>query len=185
MHRDRLARVTTNEEIKRLAVLQVPLERDGFLRSLVRHLSGALQDVVGLTEAAGFVTIVGQRMGDEINTAYRMQCGASKLSRAQVTAVLVDLKRRIQGDFYVIDESEDKIVLGNRACPFGDRVLDRPALCMMTSNVFGRIASENLGYAKVVIDKAIANHDPECRVVVYLEPNDEARAADGREYIKG
>jgi len=181
-----VARVTTNDEIKRLAVVEVPLERDGFLRSLVRHLSGALQDVVGLSEASGFVTIVGQRMGDEINAAYRAQCGVrSTLSRAQVTAVLVDLKRRIQGDFYVIDESEDKIVLGNRACPFGDRVLDRPALCMMTSNVFGRIASENLGYAKVVIDKAIANHDPECRVVVYLKASDESRAAEGREYIKG
>jgi predicted ArsR family transcriptional regulator len=181
-----VVRVKTSDEIKRLTVLEVPLERDGFLRSLVRHLSGALQDVVGLAEASGFVTIVGQRMGDEINTAYRAQYGAkAALTRAQVTAVLVDLKRRIQGDFYVIDESEDRIVLGNRACPFGDRVRDRPALCMMTSNVFGRIASENLGYAKVVIDKAIANHDPECRVIVYLQASDESRAADGREYIKG
>ncbi len=178
--------MSSQAEIKRLAALAVPLERDGFLRSLVRHLSGALQDVVGLNEAAGFVTIVGQRMGDDINAAYRAQMGAEQnLSREQVAAVLVDLKRRIQGDFYIIDETEEKIVLGNRACPFGDRVLDRPALCMMTSNVFGRIASENLGYAKVVIDKAIANHDPECRVVVYLKPSEEARDADGREYIKG
>lgn len=176
----------SDNEIKRLSILDVPLERDGFLRSLVPHLSGALQDVVGLTEAAGFVTIVGQRMGDEINAAYRNELGVkSSLSREQVTAVLVDLKRRIQGDFYVIDETEEKIVLGNRACPFGDRVLDRPALCMMTSNVFGRIASENLGYAKVVIDKAIARHDSECRVIVHLKETSEAQAADGREYIKG
>jgi predicted ArsR family transcriptional regulator len=169
-----------------LKVLDVPLERDVFLRSLVRHLSGALQDVVGLNEASGFVTIVGQRMGDDINEAYRSALGVdANLSRAQVAAVLVDLKRRIQGDFYVIDETEKRIVLGNRACPFGDRVHDRPALCMMTSNVFGRIASENLGYAKVVIEKSIANHDPECRVVVHLEPTEDAKAADGREYIKG
>ncbi|HEX3868267.1 MAG TPA: methanogen output domain 1-containing protein [Gemmatimonadaceae bacterium] len=172
-------------EIKRLAVLDVPLERDGFLRSLVRHLSGALQDVVGLKEASGFVTLVGQRMGDEINAAYKSGLAVNALSREQVSAVLVDLKRRIQGDFYVIDETVDKIVLGNRACPFGDRVWDRPALCMMTSNVFGRIASENLGYAKVAIDRSIARRDSECRVVIYLEPTDEARAADGREYIKG
>jgi hypothetical protein len=178
--------MSSQHEIKRLAVIDVPLERDGFLRSLLHHLSGALQDVVGLNEAAGFVTIVGQRMGDDINGMYRGQLGVEeRLSRAQVTAVLLDLKRRIQGDFYVIEESEDKIVLGNRACPFGDKVLDRPALCMMTSNVFGRIASENLGYAKVVIDKAIANRDPECRVVVYLQPSEEARAADGREYVGG
>jgi hypothetical protein len=177
--------MSSGAEIKRLAVLDVPLERDGFLRSLVRHLSGALQDVVGLKEASGFVTLVGQRMGDEINGAYKTELAVKELSREQVAAVLVDLKRRIHGDFYIVDETEEKIVLGNRACPFGDKVLDRPALCMMTSNVFGRIASENLGYAKVVIDRAIARHDPECRVIVYLKPTEEARTADGREYIRG
>ena len=52
-----------------LAQLPVPLDRDLFLRKLIRHLSGALQDVVGLEEAAGFVSIVGQRMGDEIGRA--------------------------------------------------------------------------------------------------------------------
>ena len=176
----------TAEEITRLAVVDLSLERDGFLRSLVRHLSGALQDVVGLEEASGFVTIVGQRIGDEINEAYRKQLGAQpNLSREQVAAVLVDLKRRIQGDFYIIEEADDRIVLGNRACPFGDRVLDRPALCMMTSNVFGSIAAENLGYAKVVIDRAIANRDGECRVVVYLKASDETRGAEGREYVRG
>jgi len=173
-------------ELKRLAVIDVPLERDGFLRSLVRHLSGALQDVVGLNEASGFVSLVGQRMGDEIDAVYRDQLGVKgTLSREQVTAVLVDLKRRIQGDFYVIEESDERIVLGNRACPFAEKVLDRPALCMMTSNVFGHIASENLGYAKVVIEKSIAKHDGECRVVVHLEPTDAAAASDGREYIRG
>jgi hypothetical protein len=177
--------MSSSEQVKRLAILDVPLERDGFLRTLVRHLAGALQDVVGIDEAAGFVTIVGQRMGDDINHMYRRQLGVDRpLSREEVAAVLVDLKRRIQGDFYIVDESADKIVLGNRACPFGDRVVDRPALCMMTSNVFGRIASENLGYAKVVIDKAIANRDPECRVVVHLAPTEEAKAADGREYLR-
>ncbi len=49
----------------------VPLTRDPFLRSLLRHLAGTLQDVVGLDEASGFVSVVGQKIGDEINTAYR------------------------------------------------------------------------------------------------------------------
>lgn len=98
--------------------------------------------------------------------------------------MLVDLKRRIQGDFFVIEESDEKIVLGNRACPFGDKVIDRPALCMMTSNVFGVIASENLGYAKVSIEEAIANGASGCRVVVCLKPTDESQAATGREYYQ-
>jgi hypothetical protein len=163
----------------------VALERDLFLRTLLRELSGVLQDVVGLDEASGFVSVVGQAMGREIDGQYRAALGVERLDRAQVRDVLVDLKRRIQGDFYVIEESVDRIVLGNRACPFGDRVIGRPALCMMTSNVFGTIAAENLGYGKVELERTIAAGDPGCRVVVYLRATDAAREAPGREYFGG
>ena len=165
--------------------LSLPLERDVFTRTLLRELAGTLQDVVGLEEASGFVSVVGQRMGDQINRAYRDALGVESLSREQVRDVLVDLKRRIRGDFFVVEERDDRIVLGNRACPFAEKVLDRPALCMMTSNVFGTVAAENLGYGKVVIEEAIARGDPGCRVVVYLRPTADAEAADGREYFKG
>jgi predicted ArsR family transcriptional regulator len=164
--------------------LPVQLERDLFVRTLLRELAGTLQDVVGLDQAAGFVSVVGQRIGEQINDNYRTVLAAPTLSREQVAAVLVDLKRRIRGDFYVIEEDEDRIVLGNRVCPFAEKVIDRPSLCMMTSNVFGVIAAENLGYAKVVIEQSIARGDPGCRVAVYLRPTPESEAADGREYFK-
>ncbi len=44
--------------------------------------------------------------------------------------------------------------------------LGRPSLCMMTSNVFGVIAAENLGYAKVALTETIALGAPGCRAVV-------------------
>ena len=169
----------------RVQDLALPLERDLFLRSLLRELAGTLQEVVGLEEAAGFISVVGQRIGEQINDAYRDGLRVASLSREQVGAVLVDLKRRIQGDFYIVEEDDEKIVLGNRACPFADKVVGRPALCMMTSNVFGSIAAENLGYAKVVLEQTIAQGQPGCRVVVHLKPTADAEAASGREYFKG
>ena len=171
----------------RLAVisdLPIPLERDVFLRTLLRHLAGTLQKVVGLDEASGFISVVGQEIGEEINQSYKHALGVSKLTREQVADVLVDLKRRIQGDFFVIEENDEKIILGNRACPFAEKVIGRPALCMMTSNVFGSIAADNLGYAKVVIEEAIARGDAGCRVAVYLKPTPQAEAVKGREYFK-
>lgn len=171
-------------DVKPLSELQVPLERDVFLRTLIRELSGTLQDVVGLDEASGFISVVGQRVGDRINDDYRAALEVSVLTRQQVTQVLVDLKRRIQGSFYVISEDDEKIVLGNNDCPFSQQVLGRPAMCMMTSNVFGVISAENLGYAKVELQKTIARGDRECRVVVYLKSNPEADAAAGREYFQ-
>ncbi|MEQ1906722.1 MAG: methanogen output domain 1-containing protein [Pirellulaceae bacterium] len=164
--------------------LPVPLERDLFLRTLLRHLAGTLQDVVGLDEASGFISVVGQEIGDEINQAYRQALSVSQLNREQVAEVLVDLKRRIQGDFYIVEQTEERIVFGNRACPFAEKVIGRPALCMMTSNVFGSISADNLGYAKVVLEETIAQGDAECRVVVYIKPTEDAKASIGREYFQ-
>lgn len=161
----------------------IPLERDVFLRTLIRHLAGSLQEIVGLKEAEGFITIVGQRMGDEIDQMYRSALEVPRLSRQQVAEVCVDLKRRINGKFEVLEQTDEKIVFGNSACPFGEKVRDRPALCMMTSNVFGTIAAENVGYGKVVLEKTIARGDAGCRVVVYLQRTANASAAEGREYI--
>jgi hypothetical protein len=164
--------------------LDVHLDRDIFLRTLIRELSGTLQDIVGIKEASGFVSIVGQHMGDYINSQYAAALHTAVLDRRQVADVLVDLKRRIQGDFYIIEESEDKIVLGNRACPFGDKVIGRPAMCMMTSNVFGAITARNLGYAKIELQQTIAAGERECRVVVYLTTTSpESQQAKGREYF--
>lgn len=160
----------------------VPLERDIFLRTLLRELSGTLQDVVGLNEASGYISVVGAAIGEQIDGEYRKALAVESLSREQVAAVLVDLKRRIQGDFYIAEETEDRIVFGNRRCPFGDMVRDRPSLCMMTSNVFGHIAAENLGYAAVSLDRTIARGHGECRVTVHLRPNDVD--ASSREYFR-
>ncbi|MFC4166882.1 methanogen output domain 1-containing protein [Teichococcus aestuarii] len=162
---------------------EVQLDRDIFLRRLLRELAGTLQEIVGLEEASGYISVVGAAMGEHIDAEYRRALAVERLSRTQVAAVLVDLKQRIRGDFFVIEESEDRLVLGNRACPFGDFVLGRPSLCMMTSNVFGSIAAENLGYAGVELERTIAQGHAGCRVVVHLRPS--AQALPGlREYFR-
>ena len=162
---------------------EVGLERDVFMRSLVRELAGSLEGVVGLQEASGYISIVGGAIGEQIDSSYRKALNVERLSRDQVTDVLVDLKRRIQGDFFVVEETEDKIVLGNRRCPFGEMVKDRPSLCMMTSNVFGYIAAQNLGYAGVELKETIALGHPGCTVVVHLKPAENS-PVELREYFK-
>lgn len=168
-----------------VATLPIELTRDDFMRTLVRELAGTLQDVVGLEEAAGFISIVGQNMGHQINRAYKAALSTNQLTREQVAAVLVDLKARIQGDFYIIEQDEEKLVFGNRACPFAEKVLNRPAMCMMTSNVFGAIAADNLGYAKVELQETIAHGHAGCRVVVHIQLTPTAITSRGREYFGG
>lgn len=164
--------------------LDLTINRDIFLRNLLRQLSGTLEEVIGQEEASGFISIVGQHIGEWMNEEYRNGLKTDKLSFEQLRDTLVDLKRRIDGDFYIISADKDKIVLGNRCCPFGDKVLDRPSLCMMTSNVFGTIAAENLGYSKVALHDTIAKGGKECRVVIHLSSNEASDNDDGREYFK-
>jgi predicted ArsR family transcriptional regulator len=163
---------------------KIHLDRDIFLRTLIRELSGVLEDVVGLNEASGYISVVGQAVGEQLNAAYRTGLGVDSLPRERIPDVLVDVKSRIEGDFYVIEQDENKIVLGNRACPFGDKVIGRPSMCMMTSNVFGAITAENLGYAKVELQQTIAKGDPGCRVTIYLRSTPESEQVRGREYFK-
>jgi predicted ArsR family transcriptional regulator len=154
------------------------------MRNLIRELAGTLEDVVGYEEAAGYISLVGQNMGVFINDLYKKELGGSNLTRSQVTDVLVDLKSRIEGCFSVIEQDDNKIVLESTGCPFEDKVLNRPSMCMMTSNVFGFIAAENLGYAKVVLGQTIAEGDDKCTVTVYLQSTPEAESAEGREYYR-
>lgn len=167
-----------------LGSLEISLERDVFLRGLVRHLAGTLEDVVGLDEAAGYVSLVGQAMGEEIQGLYKEALGVDELSTGEAAEVMVDLKRRIRGDFSVESIDEDRIVLTNRACPFGEKVRGRESMCMMTSNVFGYIAADSAGYAKVVLEDTIARGSPGCRVVVHMRPTPDAEEAEGREYYR-
>jgi hypothetical protein len=176
--------MVTSAALPVLNNVDVSLDRDLFLRDLIRELSGALQDVIGLPDASGFISVVGKNVGEGLNAKYKAALNVDRLSREQVAAVCLDLKRRIQGDFYIMEFDEKKIVFGNRACPFGDRVIGRPSMCMMTSNVFGSIAAENLGYAKVELLKTIAQGDKECQVVVFLERSQDSDAASGREYFQ-
>lgn len=167
-----------------LKQIEVPLARDAFLSTLIRHLAGTLEEVVGLEDATGFISVVGQRVGEELDTAYKRALRLEQLDRAQVTQVLLDLKQRIQGDFEVLEQDDEKLVLGVRSCPYTEKVLGRPSICMMTSNIFGVIAAENLGYAKVSLEQTIAQGHGACRVVLYLKPSAQAEAAAGREYVR-
>jgi predicted ArsR family transcriptional regulator len=98
----------------------------------------------------------------------RARAIAGELTVEQIADLYVRLKAAIDGDFYVVEATPERIVLGNRACPFGEVVKRAPGLCRMTSSVFGGIASRNTGGASVVLEERIAVGDPECRVFVWL-----------------
>lgn len=164
--------------------LRTRFGRDTFLNTFICDLVGSLQDAVGPAEAADRVAMLGSQIGQEVNDDYKAALGIDNMSQARVGEVLVDVNRRLHGDFYIIEQDEDKIVFGNWVCPFGKKVAGRPAMCMMTSGVFGSIAAENLGYARVGLEKTIAEGASGCRIVVHLKEPAAGEVPSGREYFK-
>ncbi len=162
----------------------IDLTKEKFLIDLIRGLSGTLQDLIGIEEASGMISVVGAAIGNDLNEKYKHAFETKKMTKEQVCHSLVDLKRRIDGGFKVQEVTNDKIVLVNSACPFGDAVIGRKSMCMMTSNVFGKITAENLGYARVELEETIAQGNDGCRVVIRLNPAETIDEIDGREYFR-
>ena len=144
--------------------------RDVFLRALVVQLSQAIEHAGGPDLSEDVVAEVGIMVGGQMEAEYRAAKEVvERLSPEQMADCFVRLKHAIDGRFYVAEITEDRIVLGNERCPFGNAVRKSPALCRMTSAVFGGIAAHNHDDgAAVVLEERIAVGDPGCRVVVHL-----------------
>lgn len=156
----------------------VPFDRDLFFRKMIRSFAKSLEETVGLDEASGYVALVGSEIGQWLEDEYKRSERKDNFTTQEIAEVLVDLKNRIGGDFFVISVDEDSIVLGNRTCPFGELAEGRPSLCRMTSNVFGRIAANQTGYARVDLHETIARGHDACRVTISLKPDAGEEALD-------
>ena len=145
--------------------------RETFLGSVVRALGTTLEETVGIEEAKGFISVVGLAVGAEIQAEYLKARGTDRLDRPALVEALVDLKRRVGGDFELLEQTDERIVLANRRCPFGDLAKACPSLCMMTSNMIGHLVAESQGYARVILDETIAGGASACRIVIDLDPD--------------
>jgi len=67
--------------------------------------------------------VVGQRIGDHINNHYETALRSENLTREQVVQVPADLEKAHQGRFLYIGQDDEKIVFGNRICPFEEKVI--------------------------------------------------------------
>lgn len=134
--------------------------RESFLRALVVQLSQAVEHSAGPHVIEEVISQVGLAVGGQMETAFRLARQLTeRLTPQELAECYVRLKHAIDGRFYVIEVTDERIVLGNPRCPFGNAVRAAPALCRMTSSVFGGIAARNVeDGAAVVLEERIAAH---------------------------
>jgi anti-sigma regulatory factor (Ser/Thr protein kinase) len=145
--------------------------RESFLRALIVQLAQAVDEQVGPDAAASMVAQVGADVGGQMELEYReAKRIVGRMTPEAIGDCYVRLKHAIDGQFTVEEATPERIVLVNTRCPFGDVVQRAPALCRMTSSVFGGIAARNSeGGATVLLEERIAIGDPQCRVVVRFD----------------
>lgn len=158
--------------------------RESFLRALVVQLARAIEFQHGPDAADAAVAQVGIDVGGQMEEEFRQARGlVGRLGPEQLAECYVRLKHAIDGGFVVLEASEERVVLGNQRCPFGDVVRYAPSLCRMTSAVFGGIAARNaVQGADVILEERIAVGDPGCRVVVDLRPPAQSSRRSGHHY---
>ncbi len=145
--------------------------RETFLRALVVQLANSIERLAGPSMGEAAVAQVATDVGTQMEAEYRQAKQiVGQMGPEQLSDCFLRLKHAIDGEFFVIEATDERIVLGNRRCPFGDKVQHSPSLCRMTSGVFGSIAAASQGEVSVTLEERIAVGDPECRVVIDLKP---------------
>ncbi len=71
----------------------------------------------------------------------------------------------------VIDDDVIEVTIGR--CPYGPGVAGAGSLCHVTAGLAGQIAARVHGQATVVLDESIAAGDPECHLLLRLQPGSE------------
>ncbi len=158
-------------------------DRESFLRALVVQLAQAVERNGGPALAEACVAQVAIDVGTQMEAEFRLaEQVVGQLDADRLAECFLRLKHAIDGEFFVMELTADRIVLGATRCPFGDVVQKAPALCRMTSAVFGGIAANNHGASSVTLEERIAVGDPQCRVVIELGTDDRPADAGAHQY---
>lgn len=162
---------------------QVAIDREGFLTMVVGALSDTLGTMVGQREAEGFVNLVGMTISEQVLALYLKASGASRLNLVETLDAILDWKRRLGGDFRILETTGSEVVLINSRCPFAGPAAPPGAMCKMTSHVIGHMVAESQGYGRVTLADTIARGSPGCRIVIDLDPGGRDRNPEGQSYF--
>ena len=171
-----------NDALPTISSLDIGIDHQGLFNILVADMAELLESIAGIDDACAYVSGIAARLGADIEQRYKTALGIQHLNRNQLIEVLIDLKNRAGGKFSVIEQDEERIVFGNCACPLGQAAANHPSLCMLTSNIFGRLTANAVGYAAVDLEETIAKGAAGCRVVLHLKRTE--LSPDTREYFR-
>jgi predicted ArsR family transcriptional regulator len=149
--------------------LKLELDREKMLSECVRAFGVMIEDVVGADDARGYVSIVGERIGEFVAAEIAKGVDFESLSIDQTADLLVEVQNLLGGCFDVEVQNGHQIRLTNTQCPYSTQYAGRQSLCTLTSSIMGTVASMCNGQARVQLLETIAQNGACCRAVVHLD----------------
>ncbi len=163
----------------KLWYIPVNMNRETFLTQMINELALSLDK----TQLKETLNKIGLKLGKQIEQLYKQFYGVENLNLTQLTEALIDVEKKIGGNFSVVEKTPEKIILKNNKCPFGnDKVKGCPEFCSITSNIFGIMASKNFSYSKVSLKRTIAKAD-EDYIIIFLKKTEESEKEKATDYV--
>ncbi|MEW6544871.1 MAG: LuxR C-terminal-related transcriptional regulator [Nitrospirota bacterium] len=127
---------------------------------------------------------IGVQIGRQVSEQHRLTLGLSlPFSRKEYGRCLSQsLPERMGWPCSLLEETADRLRFNIPSCPFGRSVAGNSDFCRLTSGVFGGIAADQFGYAKVCLTQGHGTPPRNCCVTVYIRKTDESMAAEGTVY---
>lgn len=139
-----------------------------FVPAVATALPAAMDAGLTALEAAAACGVAGADLAEDL---FGQEHGGRRpASAAEAAEAFASFATRAGGDFTVVEADGRRAVLVNHRCPFGEGVVGRPITCRVSSAALGSLGARLSGRAQVAIDEALALGDPQCRLVVELDP---------------
>lgn len=146
------------------------LTPDEFLHTFIDQ-ARSIAPFASCSSLQSFIHQIVLKTSSRMEEKYReVEALGGPLTPSQYADLIVELKNSIGGEFQVVSTDQQKVQIHTSRCPFGELVHSAPALCHMTSSIFGGIAARNFGYAKVELQRRIALGSDGCDICIHLNP---------------
>lgn len=149
------------------------LDKESFFLFLIVKLAKIVEERFGKQESTDLFSIIGANLAHEINSYYREKFSKDKLSAECIATSLIEFSAKLNEKFYLVSLDQDKLVLGNKNCPYGVELKDREVFCQLDKSMAENMVKENFGYGKAELSQTIAQGDEECLITIYLKPEND------------
>ena len=126
---------------------------------------------------------IGAKIGRDFAVEYQRTHKVGRpFSRADFVRCIEHLGESWGCGYKKVEEETDRIEFCVGTCPLADAATQYPDICELENGVFGGIAGEGLGFAKVGVSRSTGPSPKDCRILVHITRTKRNLAAEGSVY---